>query len=595
MSEHDVIQSSTKLRRSRKTNTAIQQNDTYVPAEQRPTNDDIDAWKKYWRAQEQLWRTEPEIDADRQAFLAERRKIEPDIEKGIYPFKDIKLSRADVEWLLATHDNRSGPVDWNHVNQRGREGLDLRGANLSQTNLSRLPMARLRGGLLLSEWEIATSEQIETAAIHLEESDLKEIHIEGGTLIGAYMKKANLQEAYLNEIVLRNAHLEGGDLRWAHLEHAILLEAHIERSDLTGAHLEHARLLEAHLEGADFTVAHLEDARLHGAYMEGAFLISTHLEDAQLPKAHLEWAVLYQAHLERAWLEEAKLQGTDLRRSHLEGANLSNAHLGGKKVSLEDLKRVKQCFHDYPSLELRRGHWEDRLDFPAILPPTDLQEAFFDNGTRLNEAILGDETYGYITVADLSWGGANLAVLKDSLTKMSMLGDEQKALQKKHEGITKDASKRLDEYEQAVRANRQLAIALQGQGLNEDASRFAYRAQKLQRIVLRRRKKFGQYLFSGFLDLLAGYGYRPGRSVIWYLVTIFVFALTYFAIGHISFFPDAFVFSLTSFHGRGFFPGLGSVSTLHNPLVVIAAFEAVIGLVIEISFIATFTQRFFGR
>ena len=159
----------------------------------------------------------------------------------------------------------------------------------------------------------------------------------------------------------------------------------------------------------------------------------------------------------------------------------------------------------------------------------------------------------------------------------------------------KNESTRLAEYEEAVRANRQLAVALQAQGLNENASRFAYRAQLCQRIVLRREKKFGQYLFSGFLDLLAGYGYRPGRTVIWYLVTIFGFTLAYFAIGHLPFFPDAFVFSLTSFHGRGFFPGLGNENSLHNPLVILAAFEAVIGLLIEISFIATFTQRFFGR
>jgi hypothetical protein len=55
------------------------------------------------------------------------------------------------------------------------------------------------------------------------------------------------------------------------------------------------------------------------------------------------------------------------------------------------------------------------------------------------------------------------------------------------------------------------------------------------------------------------------------------------------------VFSLTSFHGRGFFPGLGVSASLHSPLVVLAAVEAVVGLLIEISFIATFTQRFFGR
>jgi hypothetical protein len=119
-------------------------------------------------------------------------------------------------------------------------------------------------------------------------------------------------------------------------------------------------------------------------------------------------------------------------------------------------------------------------------------------------------------------------------------------------------------------------------------------AQKLQRVVFRRQRKFGQYLFSGLLDLLAGYGYRPGRSVFWYFVIIFVFALAYFAFGHLPLLPDAFVFSLTSFHGRGFFPGLGNETSLHNPLVVLAAIEAVIGLFIEISFIATFTKRFFG-
>ena len=43
---------------------------------------------------------------------------------------------------------------------------------------------------------------------------------------------------------------------------------------------------------------------------------------------------------------------------------------------------------------------------------------------------------------------------------------------------------------------------------------------------------------------------------------------------------------------NGFFPG-ENVS-LDNPLTVLAAFEAAIGLIIEISFIATFTKRFFG-
>src|SRR2546422_11418207 len=87
-----------------------EQDGTKAPALQRPANDDKEAWKAYWKEQGQPWRTEPEIDAVRQKYLAERRAIVPDIEKGIYPFKDIRLTRADVEWLLATHGTDVGQL-----------------------------------------------------------------------------------------------------------------------------------------------------------------------------------------------------------------------------------------------------------------------------------------------------------------------------------------------------------------------------------------------------------------------------------------------------------------------------------------------------
>src|SRR5215467_12323828 len=81
---------------------------------QRPTTDDSTAWEAYWQAQGQRWRTEPEIDEERQKFLIERRAIVPDIKQGIFPFKNINLTRADVEWLLARHAVL-GPIDWKDV------------------------------------------------------------------------------------------------------------------------------------------------------------------------------------------------------------------------------------------------------------------------------------------------------------------------------------------------------------------------------------------------------------------------------------------------------------------------------------------------
>jgi hypothetical protein len=62
--------------------------------------------------------------------------------------------------------------------------------------------------------------------------------------------------------------------------------------------------------------------------------------------------------------------------------------------------------------------------------------------------------------------------------------------------------------------------------------------------------------------------------------------------GH-SFQPDgALVFSVTSFHGRGFFP---ENLNFESWVTRLAALEAATGLLSEISFIATFTQRFFAR
>lgn len=101
---------------------------------------------------------------------------------------------------------------------------------------------------------------------------------------------------------------------------------------------------------------------------------------------------------------------------------------------------------------------------------------------------------------------------------------------------------------------------------------------------------------SCLLDLLAGYGYKPGRTLFAYVLAILCFALGYVALGHFAG-PQvsplaALIISIIAFHGRGFFPG-SFLPTL--PMAVLGACEAMIGVTIEISFIATFTQRYFGR
>ncbi len=440
-----------------------EQMDQSLDSPPRPSGDDRQAWQAYWRQMGQPWRTEPEIDTKRQAQLAASRSTAPDIEQGIYPFKGMQLSRADVEWLLAMHEGGRGPVNWNEERQREREGLDVRGADLRGTDLSSLPLARLRGGLKRQEWRDATEEQRALAVVRLQDTNLREVR---------------LQEANLRE-------------------------AQVQRADLR----------EARLQGAILNRAQLQEAVLRGAQLQGVDLFQTHLEQA------------------------------DLRGARLDGADIEEAVFSAEKQHI--------------------GPW----------------------------------------LSDVQWGMTNLTVVKWS--EVAVLSEEINARQKMHNGTVKDEATRLREYEEAVRANRQLAVALQVQGLNEDAARFAYRAQCLQRGVLwlqmigqsiklrRRWQALGAWLFSWFLNGVAGYGYRPQRCFYVYVLALVGFTLAHYIVGtvaepHLTWL-SALAVSVQSLHGRIFSFQPGDPQTLLNTI------EAFVGLFIEAIVVAVITQRILGK
>ena len=472
---------------------------------QRPTARDSEAWRIYWGSRGQPWRTRPEIDEPRQEKLAQYLAIAPDVERGIYPFKNIKLSRADLEWLLSVQRIGRELLGPSEAGEREGEGLDLRGADLRGEDLNGLPLTRLRGGLTIREWGNTTPEQRGTAAIHLERAKLIHTHLEGALLHGA------------------------------HLEGACLIEAHLGEAFLDEAHLEKSNLFQSHLRGANLSFAHLE----------GANLIRAGLEEANLSFAHLQGTLLSGARLERV----------NLMMAHLEGANLTETHLEGAR----------------------------------------LQRASLDSTTVLEGAILSDGRHKFAFLADVRWGGVNLTDVDWSSVKV--LGDEYEARRKARGRRAKEKSERLGEFKAAVHANRQLALVLRSQGMDEEADHFAYHAQLLQRVVYRRQRRLLKYTFAWFLYLLAGYGYRPLRSLLIYLLVIISFAVGYYLATHAPHVHpmngyEAIVLSISSFHGRGFFQPVQGPSDL---VELLAAVEAIFGLLIEISFIAAFTQRHFGR
>ena len=217
------------------------------------------------------WRTEPEIEVARQEQLIRCLATASDIQRGIYPFKGMKLNRADVEWLLVTYQNEGDSKA--RGDEQNRRGLDLRGADLRYVDLHGLPLARLRGSLTREEWEDATAEQRAAAAVLLKGADLSEAHLEEAELIGVDLEKVSLHEA----------HLEKANLVRAHLERAFLARAHLKEADLSEAHLEKADLSEVRLQGATLKGSHLEQAYLSGGHLEKADLSGARLDKVYLP------------------------------------------------------------------------------------------------------------------------------------------------------------------------------------------------------------------------------------------------------------------------------------------------------------------------
>ena len=234
---------------------------------------------------------------------------------------------------------------------------------------------------------------------------------------------------------LRGADLRGIDLRCLPLARLYAGPTMDERDQINdiprnviSVLMERTDLRKAHLEGAYLCYAHLNDASLSNAYLESANLQGAQLEHTRCRGTDFRYAIF-------RW---ATLKEAHLRRANLEGADLSNAYLEGVRFMQANLSDTKQM------------------------------------GPR---------------VVDAHWDGVNLAVVEWS--KVVMLGDEYIARQKDPIRMAQDKDSQFAQFEMAVRANRQLAVALQAQGLNEIAARFAYRAQMLQRIVLRCQKKFG--------------------------------------------------------------------------------------------------------
>jgi uncharacterized protein YjbI with pentapeptide repeats len=379
--------------------------------------------------------------------------------------------------------------------------------------------------------------------------------------------------------------------------------------------------IESDLGPLSLAVANLRDADLSGLPLEGCNLALAQLEGADLSNTRLE-----NANLEYAFLAGARLMGADLR-----GAWLARTDL--REVWLDD------------NTVLTGAHLFTQKDpSPAREYALDVRLA----GVRWNETDISsvDDIDQFRRLGD------DLTPLSLRLRAKLRGKDSRLAKQVRQWQDKIDNAGHQKYISDAIAAYRQFARALRNSGLPHIAARAEYRARQLERQVrrpltirwssrtIRRRSDrasktlerekqraqgvpasgqftsrawfalvdwlgvtFLRWLNSGryycaraasfLLDIICGYGYKPVRILIVYVVTILVFAriyATYAPQPHAPHGWNTIWFSMIAFHGRGI------ISGDINPnarILWVPALEAVIGLGIEALLVAVIIRRLF--
>jgi Pentapeptide repeats (8 copies) len=286
------------------------------------------------------------------------------------------------------------------------------------------------------------------------------------------------------------------------------------------------------------------------ANLRGACLLAANLKGIDLYGANLSEADLRNVNLSSAFLREADLSGANLSRANLSGASLRHVNLYGSNI-----RRV-----------------------------------LLSTETILDDILIDPE----VRIDGVRWSDAPLNAI--SWEQALRFGDEPTF----HDRKGQNNKERALLYRNAARAYHGLVVALQDQGLGDVASGYRLRELAMQRKALFAQHNYGGWLLNVLLGSVAGHGEKPGRAFGAYLGIVATFSLIFWVVTNFIHtgsqqslqWYEALVLSVSSFHGRGFFT---NTINLGDPLAIVAAFEAVSGLFIELIFIATFSRRFLGE
>ena len=244
------------------------------------------------------------------------------------------------------------------------------------------------------------------------------------------------------------------------------------------------------LDGKD--VCYWHDERTEKQPVEE--LRTVDFENLDLVEANLQRANLEHTNLQEANLRGANLQEANLRHTNLQGAGLWDTNLQRANLEHTNLQEANLRGANLQEANLRGANLQEANLFKANLQGARLFKVKFDNSS-LWEAKLDD-----IVINEIS-------------------GDKWK-----------NSLAKLMTYEEASQIYRNLKNYFRNEGIYERSGHYYYREKVVQRKIYRGENK-GKYLGSLLLELLCGYGEKPGRIIYSALAIIIVAAILYYGVG----------------------------------------------------------------
>lgn len=304
-----------------------------------------------------------------------------------------------------------------------------------------------------------------------------------------------------------------------------LCAANLQKADLSGLPLEECDLRFALLDGADLDNTHLENANLEYASLAGASLAGADLRGAWLARANLR----------EVWLDhKTVLTGAHLfteknpspAREYVPGVRLAGVRWNDTDISsVGDIDQFRRLGDDLLPLSLRLRaklrrkdsklaervrQWKEEIDLAGYQKYLSDAIAAY----RQFATVLGNSGLPHIAV------GAEYRArqLERQVRHPLMVRRSSQAIRRRYERAVETVERRKQRAQRQP-VSRRLASAIW--------FALVYRLDLALRRGINSSRYYCTRAASFLLDLICGYGYKPVRVLITYVVTILVFARIY--------------------------------------------------------------------